>query len=63
MGRTCVEKLTSSPPGFTTGTSTGNTKSYLQPFRNSDNKTKIRNMLCFFIIFILKVDTKKGFSS
>jgi len=58
-----VEKLTGGVPGGTTGTTGGKMKSYLQLFRNNDDKTKIRNILYFLIIFILKVNTKKGFSS
>jgi hypothetical protein len=62
IGEICVAKLIGSPPLSMSGTSTGKIKSYLQPERNSENKTRIRKMLRLFIIYIFKFNIK-SFSS
>jgi hypothetical protein len=62
IGATCVTKLMGLPPLSITGTSTGTTKSYLQPPMNNENIIKTRNRIFFFIVFNFFDDTKKGFN-
>jgi hypothetical protein len=60
MGATCAEKLIGLPLLLVGGASSGIIKSYLQPFISNENKIEIRNIVRFFIVYIFRVNIKKG---